>query len=74
MLPQARLEKILKGKNHSDALKSMAKHGHTNECWGIYDGVMVIYDEDDPPAWLAKVFEKADENGNTPDYKHVSNP
>ena len=66
MLPQERLEQIVKGKKHKDALKSMDKHGHTNECWGIYDGILVIYDEDDPPSWLAKVIEEADEDGNTP--------
>jgi hypothetical protein len=69
MLPQSRLEQIHKGKKHKDALKSMEKHGHKSECWGIYDGVMVIYDEDDPPSWLAKVFADADENGETPEFR-----
>ena len=68
MLPQERLEEIIKSKKHKDALKSMEKHGHGSECWGIYDGVVVIYDEDDPPGWLAKVFEEADEDGNTPEF------
>lgn len=35
---------------------------------GIYDGILVIYDEEDPPSWLAEVFRQADENGHTPAY------
>ena len=69
MLPQERLEQIFKGKKHKDALKSMEKHGHGSECWGIYDGVMVIYDEDDPPQWLKWALDAADEDGHTPGFR-----
>ena len=68
MLPHSRLMQIVKGKKHKDALKSMKQHGHTNECWGIYDGVLVIYDEDDMPSWLAEVRANADDDGNTPEF------
>jgi len=30
------------------------------------DGAVVIYDMDDPPAWLTAVESASDENGNTP--------
>ena len=29
------------------------------------DGVLVVYDIEDPPAWLATIFQLQDEDGNT---------
>ena len=69
MLPHSRLMQIIKSKSHKQAQKSMKKHGHQSECWGIYDGILVIYDEDDPPSWLAKVFDEADDNGETQEFR-----
>lgn len=34
-------------------------------CRAVIDGVLVIYDLDDPPAWLVPVLEARDEDGNT---------
>lgn len=68
MLPDERLQQIIKSKKNSDAVNSMDKHGHGSECWGIYDGILVIYDEEDMPPWFAKVREQADEDGNTPEF------
>jgi hypothetical protein len=68
MLPHSRLAQIHKGKKHEQALKSMAKHGHQSECWVIIDNVMVIFDEDDPPSWLAEVLANRDDDGNTPEF------
>jgi hypothetical protein len=69
MISERRLGQIIKGKNHDATLRAMKRDGNKSECWGIYDGVLVIYDEADPPAWLATVMERADENGETPDYR-----
>jgi hypothetical protein len=71
MVSEERLREILEGKNHKAALRAMDRDGNMSECWGIYDGVMVIYDEDDPPSWLAKVFVEADEDGHTPAFKEI---
>lgn len=50
-IPDDRLQDILAAKDHAAALASCQQHGHT-EGWAIVDGAIVIYDEQDPPAWL----------------------
>jgi hypothetical protein len=56
-MPDERLQQIIASKDVENAV--------WGECWTICDGALVIYLEDDPPAWLP---EERDEDGNTPDY------
>lgn len=51
MVPEERLQQIIGSKDEDAALTSCTKHGYS-EGWAIRDGALVIYDLDDPPAWL----------------------
>ncbi len=61
MLPDQRLQDLINGKDVEHAV-----HGpDIVESWSIIDGVMVIYDLEDPPAWLVPVLAACDDDGNT---------
>jgi hypothetical protein len=55
----ARLQQIMRDKNVDQAL--------WGECWSICDNAIVIYQEDNPPAWLPNDYDR-DEDGNTAEY------
>jgi hypothetical protein len=66
MIHESRLQQILASKDADAAAEACREHGNASECWSIIDGVLVIYDETDPPAWLKPVLDAQDEDGNTP--------
>ncbi len=63
-LPSGRSQEILQSKDHERALQWCSSYNYA-ESWAIIDGAVVIYNLDDPPAWLVPVLERLDENGNT---------
>lgn len=65
MIPDARLQQLIQRKDADEALVWCREHGY-GEGWAIIDGALVIYDHEDPPAWLAPILALCDEDGNTP--------
>jgi len=63
MIPEDRLQQLMKAKKGAEAQHWCNKFGYS-EGWAIIDGALVIYNLDDPPWWLPK-DEDRDENGNT---------
>lgn len=59
-LPGERLQHLIESKDFEAA----REHGRP-ESWQIIDGVLVVFDEDAPPAWLKPVLDARDEDGNT---------
>ncbi len=55
MLTHARLQEIMATKTN----------GVPNESWSAIDNTLVIFDLDNPPAWLVPVLAERDEDGNT---------
>ena len=64
MIPEDRLQQLIKTKKGAEAQHWCNKYGYS-EGWAIIDGSLVIYDIDNPPAWLAPVLAVQDEDGNT---------
>jgi hypothetical protein len=64
VIPEDRLQQIIKNKDAAEAQRWCNKHGYT-ESWSIIDGAMVIYDHDNPPLWLAPILALQDDDGNT---------
>lgn len=51
-IPEARLQAIMASKDPEAALAACEEH-HYSEAWGITDdGALIIYDLDNPPAWI----------------------
>ncbi len=63
-VPDERLQQILEGKDADAAHAAGKKYGYS-ESWSIIDGALVIFDFDNPPAWLKPVLDARDEDGNT---------
>ena len=57
-LPDNRLQQLIEGKDTESAVGG--------ESWAIIDGVLVISDFNDQPAWYRAVYESRDDDGNTP--------
>jgi len=57
-LSDDRLQQIIQGKDTDNAVEG--------ESWAIVDGVLVISDIDDQPAWYRAVYKSRDDDGNTP--------
>jgi len=68
MIPDARLQQIIASKDQEEALRWCNEHRYV-EGWAIIDGTLVIYDVDQPPAWLQVALDAQDDDGNTP-YPH----
>lgn len=64
MIPDPRLQQIMETKDPELALAACTEHGYC-ESWSIIDGALIIYNLDEPPAWLAPVLDARDEDGNT---------
>jgi len=67
MIPEDRMQEIINSKDAEKARDWVRKHRYT-ESWTIVDGVMVIYDLNDPPSWLKPILAARDEDGNTPSF------
>lgn len=59
MIPGTRLRQILEGKDVDEAARWCGKHRYV-EAWAIADGAIIIYDHEDPPAWMPD----RDDDGN----------
>lgn len=63
MIPEERLQQLILSKDeHIERGDNFRTEG-----WVIVDGCLVIYDHEDPPAWLKPVLAARDDYGNTPD-------
>lgn len=71
MIDPRRIQEIFDSKDTKGALEWCNHHGN-NECWGYIDGVLVIYDDQDPPLWLQGALRYRDEDGNTPGFNPPS--
>lgn len=63
MLHPDRIKQIFESKDTEASLHYANNYG-VDEHWAYIDGVLVVFDPDDVPAWLKPGLENRDDDGN----------